>query len=68
MNPTTTSSPSARQSDASSATDLRVGVLWRFLRGDHDAILSVASARGALRLGLLFVVSAALAREYDNHD
>ncbi|HEV3021490.1 MAG TPA: hypothetical protein VGX76_03460, partial [Pirellulales bacterium] len=65
MNPISTSSPFARQNDASSARDLTVGTLWRFLRGDHDAILSVASARGALRLGLLFVVSAALAREYD---
>ncbi|MCO5165264.1 MAG: hypothetical protein M9894_02695 [Planctomycetes bacterium] len=42
-------------------------LLW-FLKGEPEAILALTRARGALALGLLFVLSAALAREYDGED
>ncbi|HET6881577.1 MAG TPA: hypothetical protein VFI31_15545 [Pirellulales bacterium] len=41
---------------------------WSFLRGDNEAILRLASADRMLGIGLLFVLSAALAREYDGVD
>lgn len=40
----------------------------RFLIGDRQAILTAAGTRGLLGLGLLFVLSAGLAREYDAED
>jgi hypothetical protein len=56
----------AKQDGAASRVTVRL--LGKFLRGDRGAILAIASSRGALGLSLLFVVSAGLAREYDNHD
>jgi hypothetical protein len=46
---------------------LRLGIrtLGAYLIGNRAAILQIAEARGALWVGLSFVVSAALAREYD---
>jgi hypothetical protein len=40
----------------------------RFLFGQRQAILDAAGTRGLLGLGLLFVLSAGLAREYDAED
>jgi hypothetical protein len=40
----------------------------RFLFGQRQAILDAASTKGLLWLGLLFVLSAGLAREYDAED
>jgi len=66
---TSTEPPTNAQGEHSpSAGDLTIGTLWDFLRGDRRAILAIASARGALGLGFFFVISAGLAREYDNHD
>jgi hypothetical protein len=42
--------------------------LLRFLIGDREAILAVARDRNALWLGLVFVLSAGFAREYDGED
>jgi len=42
--------------------------LLRFLLGDRQAILAAAGTRGLLWLGLSFVLSAGLAREYDAED
>ena len=42
--------------------------LLRFLLGDRRAILAVAATRGAWLVGLLLVLSAGLAREYDHED
>ncbi len=39
-----------------------------FLLGKRQAILDVANTRGAIWLGLLFVISAGFAREYDQED
>src|SRR5262245_8431110 len=39
-----------------------------YLVGNREAILQVANCRGGLWLGLAFVFSAALAREYDGQD
>lgn len=47
---------------------LTTGLFVRFLLGDRQAILSAAGTRGLLGLGLLFVLSAGLAREYDAED
>jgi len=47
---------------------LRLSTLGRFLLGNRDAILSLAACRQTLWLGLIFVFSAALAREYDGED
>lgn len=51
-------------------SDTQVGIrtLWNFWRGDSEAILAIASAKGVLGIGALFVLSAALAREYDGAD
>jgi hypothetical protein len=51
-----------------STSVLSAGTVLSFLRGDREAIVTIASARGALGIGALFVVSAALAREYDGVD
>jgi hypothetical protein len=40
----------------------------RFLAGDRDAILRIAQDRAAIWVGLLFVLSAGFAREYDGED
>jgi hypothetical protein len=45
-----------------------VRTLLRFLIGDRQAILEIAADRRALWVGLLFVVSAAFARDYDRED
>lgn len=45
-----------------------IRALWKFWRGDREAMLAIASARGVLGIGALFVLSAALAREYDGAD
>ena len=45
-----------------------LATLCRFLVGQRDAIRQIAESRSALWLGLLFVVSAGFAREYDGED
>jgi hypothetical protein len=47
---------------------MRVRTLLRYLIGDRQAILEVAANPHALWLGLLFVLSAGFAREYDGED
>jgi hypothetical protein len=42
--------------------------LARFLVGDRGAIQSIVATRGAWALGLMFVLSAGFAREYDGED
>jgi hypothetical protein len=44
------------------------GTLLRYLIGDREAILAIAGNRHALWIGLLFVLSAGFAREYDGED
>lgn len=44
---------------------MTLATLARFFIGDRQAILDIASNRSALWIGLLFVFSAAFAREYD---
>jgi hypothetical protein len=55
---------------AATATAVAVGVgTWlRFLVGRADAIVRVAGCRRGLLVGLLFVLSAGFAREYDHED
>jgi len=45
---------------------MRLRTLGRYLIGDRAAILELASDRRALAVGAIFVLSAALAREYDS--
>jgi hypothetical protein len=46
-----------------------LGTLMRYLfLGDRQAILTIAGSRRGLWVGLLFVLSAGLAREYDGED
>src|SRR5262245_66568736 len=45
---------------------MRLRTLGLYLIGDREAILDLASDRRALGVGAIFVVSAALAREYDS--
>jgi hypothetical protein len=45
-----------------------IGTLLRYLSGDRRAIIEIASNRRALWVGLLFVLSAGFAREYDGED
>jgi hypothetical protein len=45
-----------------------IGTLVRYLIGDREAILAIAGSRHALWLGLLFVLSAGFARDYDGED
>jgi hypothetical protein len=47
---------------------VQVSTLFRYLIGDRRAIQAIATDRRALGIGLLFVLSAALAREYDGAD
>jgi hypothetical protein len=42
--------------------------LLKYLVGNRQAILDVAASRGGVYVGLLFVLAAALAREYDGED
>jgi hypothetical protein len=42
--------------------------ILRFLIGQRQAILDIAASRSAIWLGLLFVLSAGFAREYDGED
>jgi hypothetical protein len=50
------------------ASFVRVRTLFRYLTGDRQAILELAADRHALWIGLLFVLSAGFAREYDGQD
>ena len=45
-----------------------IRTLARYLLGDREAIRTLASTRHTLWLGLLFVLSAGFAREYDGAD
>jgi hypothetical protein len=45
-----------------------ITTLLRYLIGDRQAILDIAASRKALWVGLLFVISAGFAREYDGED
>jgi hypothetical protein len=47
---------------------MTIATLLRYLIGDRQAILTIASNRHALWIGLLFVLSAGFAREYDGED
>jgi len=47
---------------------MTIRTLVSFLFGDRDAILKIGHSRFALLLGLLFVLSAGFAREYDGED
>lgn len=47
---------------------MRMSTLPRYLLGSRSAILEVASTRASLVIGMLLVISAGLAREYDGED
>lgn len=47
---------------------MTITTLIAYLFGSRRAILQIAACRQAVWLGLLFVLSAGLAREYDGHD
>ena len=47
---------------------MSIGTLLRYLVGNRQAILQIAGTRNVLILGILFVMSAGLAREYDSRD
>ncbi len=47
---------------------VKIATLPRYLVGHRDAILEIASSRSATMCSILFVISAALAREYDGED
>lgn len=47
---------------------MTIRTLFLYLIGNRQAILAIAANRSALLIGFLFVLSAGLAREYDNHD
>jgi hypothetical protein len=47
---------------------MRIRTLLRYLIGDRQAILDMATDRRAVWYGLLFVLSAGFAREYDQRD
>jgi len=42
-----------------------ITTLLRYLIGGREAIRQIAASRGGLWIGLLFVLSAAFARDYD---
>jgi len=50
------------------AHNLKLSTLPRYLIGSRSAILEVASSRWSILIGILFVLSAGLAREYDGED
>src|SRR5262249_38217495 len=60
--------PQAGLAETSEAAPMRVGNLFRFLIGSRQAILELAADPRSLGVGLLLVISAALAREYDGSD
>ncbi len=41
-------------------------LIWRYQRGDPEAIRELAAQRGSLVVGLVLVLSAGIAREYDH--
>jgi hypothetical protein len=45
-----------------------LATLLRYLSGDREAILTIARSRCSLWLGLVFVLSAGLARECDGEN
>jgi hypothetical protein len=47
---------------------MTIGTLFRYLVGNRQAILEISRCPSAIGLGLLFVISAGLAREYDGED
>jgi hypothetical protein len=47
---------------------MTLATLCRFLVGDRRAILDIGATRGAWRVGIVLVLSAGLAREYDHED
>jgi hypothetical protein len=47
---------------------MRIRTLLRYLIGDRQAILEIATDRRAVLYGFLFVLSAGFAREYDGQD
>lgn len=64
----TADAPAAASGESAFAPAIGVGTLLRFLLGRPDAILQIARSRSAIWVGLAFVVSAGLAREYDHED
>lgn len=47
---------------------MKLHTLPRYLLGSRSAILEIAASRSSLVIGILFVISAGLAREYDGED
>ena len=47
---------------------MTLATMLKYLLGSKQAILEVAASRGAVWVGLLFVLAAGLAREYDGED
>jgi hypothetical protein len=47
---------------------MNVSTLFKFLIGNRQAILDIAASRTSVYVGLLFVLAAGLAREYDGED
>jgi hypothetical protein len=47
---------------------MTVATLFCYLAGQRSAILEIAGTKSAVWLGLLFVLSAGFAREYDGQD
>jgi hypothetical protein len=47
---------------------MTLSTLFKYLIGNRQAILDVAASRSAVFVGLLFVLAAGLAREYDGED
>ncbi len=48
--------------------EITVGTIFAYLVGSRAAILKIATNRQSLCLGLMFVISAGFAREYDGED
>lgn len=46
---------------------IKIQTVGKFLIGDREAILTIASGRGVIFLAFLLIVSAGLARNYDHH-
>ena len=65
----TTSTPSPPHLASTQATPtMSISTLLRFLVGERQAILRIAETPAAVGFGLLLVLSAAFAREYDGED
>lgn len=58
----------AAQPTTSQHGPVTLGTLVSYLLGSREAILTLASHRDTVGLGLIFVLSAAFAREYDGED